>query len=78
MQLLIEISDKYYEMLKNTDDKNIGNLIFEAVKYGIPVDLEGLKQDMKALNCGYPYGLDYLCECLKNRLGIEQEDINGR
>lgn len=34
------------------------------------MDLDGLKQDMKALNCGFPYGLDYLLECIKNRLGI--------
>ena len=34
------------------------------------IDLDGLKSDMKALNCGYPYGLDYLLDCLKKRLGI--------
>ena len=35
-----------------------------------PFDLEGLKEDMKALNCGFPYGLDYLLNCLDKRLGI--------
>ena len=35
MQLIIDIPDKHYEMLKNTDDKNIGNLILEAVKHGV-------------------------------------------
>lgn len=39
-------------------------------------DLEGLKKDMKALNCGYPYGLDYLLDCLKKRLGITIADID--
>jgi hypothetical protein len=29
---------------------------------------------MKALNCGYPYGLDYLLDCLKKRLGITIAD----
>lgn len=35
-----------------------------------PFDLEGLKSDLKALNCGFPYGLDYLLDCLNRRLGI--------
>lgn len=35
-----------------------------------PFDLEGLKSDIKALNCGFPYGLDYLLDCLNRRLGI--------
>ena len=46
----------------------------KAIRKGTPLpqtfDLEGLKSDMKALNCGYPYGLDYLLDCLKKRLGI--------
>lgn len=46
-----------------------------AITEGTPLpdnfDLEGLKNDIKALNCGYPYGLEYyLLDCLKKRLGI--------
>ena len=33
--------------------------------------IEKLKEDMKALNCGYPYGLDYLLNSIKNNLGVE-------
>ena len=44
--------------------------IADAIKNGKPLDLEGLKSDMKALNCGFPYGLDYLLDCLDKRLGI--------
>ena len=47
-----------------------GGIVGNAIKNGTPIDLDGLKSDMKALNCGYPYGLDYLLECLNKRLGI--------
>lgn len=45
-------------------------MLRKAFKNGTPLDLEGLKSDMKALNCGFPYGLDYLLDCLDKRLGI--------
>lgn len=44
--------------------------ITEGTPLPQPFDLEGLKSDMKALNCGFPYGLDYLLDCLNRRLGI--------
>ena len=71
MQILIDVPEEEY---------NTGQLVhyfgcysdkLDLVIYnGTPVDLEGLKSDMKALNCGYPYELDYLLDCLDKRLGI--------
>lgn len=29
---------------------------------------DGLLEDMKALNCGFPFGLDYLISCIEKRL----------
>lgn len=75
MKIVIDIDEKIlqaikaYQVLPSQID-----IICEAVLDGTPLpelyDLEGLKSDMKALNCGYPYGLDYLLNCLNNRLGI--------
>ena len=48
---------------------DVENVVY-AIKNATPLDLEGLKSDMKALNCGFPYGLDYLLDCLDKRLGI--------
>ena len=41
---------------------------------------DGLLEDMKALNCGFPFGLDYLMSCIKKRLQeVEDENnITGR
>lgn len=41
---------------------------------------DGLLEDMKALNCGFPFGLDYLISCIKKRLQeVEDENnITGR
>lgn len=41
---------------------------------------DGLLEDMKALNCGFPFGLDYLINCIKKRLQeVEDENnITGR
>lgn len=41
---------------------------------------DGLLEDMKALNCGFPFGLDYLISCIKKRLQeVEDENnISGR
>lgn len=75
MKLIIDISKEAYNGIKigmrNRDDmREVG----EAIENGTPLpdifDLEGLKSDMKALNCGFPFGLDYLLDCLKKRLGI--------
>lgn len=40
---------------------------------------DGLLEDMKALNCGFPYGLDYLIECIKKRLQevLNEDNITG-
>jgi len=41
---------------------------------------DGLLEDMKSLNCGFPFGLDYLISCIKKRLQeVEDENnITGR
>ena len=72
IELVIKIPKAYYEnLLKNcrfsSEEIPIVSL---AIATGKPLDLEGLKSDMKALNCGFPYGLDYLLDCLDKRLGI--------
>lgn len=41
---------------------------------------DGLLEDMKALNCGFPFGLDYLINCIKKRLQEvkDENNITGR
>lgn len=41
---------------------------------------DGLLEDMKALNCGFPFGLDYLISCIKKRLqeAEDENNITGR
>lgn len=71
IELVIKIPEEAYKLLKNEGVDWLGaEHILNAVANGTPLDLKGLKSDMKALNCGYPYGLDYLLDCLKKRLGI--------
>lgn len=71
MQIVIDIPEGLKDVFEN---RNVTALDVEemrmAIRNGTPLDLEGLKSDMKALRCGYPYGLDYLLDCLNNRLGI--------
>lgn len=81
MRLVIEIPEDIYQYVINTG--TYGHYRFnsaKAIKNGAPLpkpfDLEGLKSDMKALNCGYPYGLDYLLDCLNRRLGITTTDTD--
>lgn len=74
MKIVIDIDEKTYDdfmyyWVKDSD-------ILRAVRNGTPIDLDGLKSDMKALNCGYPYGLDYLLDCLDKRLGITIREEN--
>lgn len=76
MKLLINVPDYIKEQADDGKGEEFGIplwLVYEIAN-GTPLpesfDLEGLKKDMKALNCGYPYGLDYLLDCLKKRLGI--------
>ncbi len=75
MKLVIDIPEDTYQYVMNTG--TYGYYRFDsakAIRNGTPLtdnfDLEGLKSDMKSLNCGYPYGLDYLLDCLNRRLGI--------
>lgn len=73
MQIVIDIPEEYRNYIKrnyNFKGKDDYNAVVMAIANGTPLDLEGLKSDMKALNCGYPYGLDYLLDCLKKRLGL--------
>jgi hypothetical protein len=82
IELVIKIPEEMYKKIKETSriisgrrsGKRFDYILFNAVNNGTPLphpfDLEGLKSDMKALNCGYPYGLDYLLDCLNKRLGI--------
>ena len=73
IELVIKIPKEHYNYIKNISDYHCTTDML-IIKNGTPLpdnfDLEGLKSDMKALNCGYPYGLDYLLNCLKKRLGI--------
>ena len=77
MQIVIEMSEEDYRKVK--DGRASVSSMRDAIRNGTPLpkpfDLEGLKEDMKALNCGFPYGLDYLLNCLDKRLGIT---INGK
>lgn len=76
MQILIDINENVFTRLfdNGMEDYTIadGDLfaMAKSIRNGTPLDLEGLKSDMKTLNCGYPYGLDYLLDCLDKRLGI--------
>lgn len=72
MQVVIEIDENLYTRLFDNGIDNYADAIdmARAIRKGTLFDLEGLKSDMKALNCGYPYGLDYLLDCLNKRLGI--------
>ncbi len=72
IELVIKIPEEDYKSLQKKDRFNdrFLNYYEKLIAHGTPLDLEGLKSDMKALNCGYPYGLDYLLDCLKKRLGI--------
>ena len=82
IELVVKIPEEIYTHLlarykyQNTYDIGLSELdkVGVSIKNGTPLpqpfDLDGLKSDMKALNCGYPYGLDYLLDCLKKRLGI--------
>lgn len=79
MRLVIDIPEDIYQYVINTG--TYGHYRFnsaKAIKNGTPLpdnfDLQGLKSDMKALNYGYPYGLDYLLDCLNRRLGITIAD----
>lgn len=67
---------KYYEPFPESTVMEIIQAL-PSVTPGTSLDLEGLKSDMKALNCGYPYGLDYLLDCLDKRLGITITDANA-
>ena len=78
MKLIIDIDDETYNDIKKgkiySSFRDVPLESVNAIANGTPLpnifDLEGLKSDMKALNCGYPYGLDYLLDCLKKRLGV--------
>ena len=78
MQIVIDIDENVFTRLfdNGTDFYDTDDILAMAksIRKGTPLpkpfDLEGLKKDMKALNCGYPYGLDYLLDCLKKRLGL--------
>lgn len=76
MKLIIDIPEEDYDRCKMKYRRRI-DIMSDAIAKGTQLpnnfDLEGLKQDMKALNCGFPYGLDYLLDCIKNRLGITIE-----
>ncbi len=75
MKIIIDIDE---EMIKALEQGCFGakyNMydLVGCVMNGTPIDLDGLKDDMKSLRCGFPFGLDYLIECIKNRLGISIE-----
>ena len=67
VELVIKIHEEEYKRLAYIDIAKLRGYI----ENGKQIDLERLKSDMKALNCGYPYGLDYLLDCLDKRLGIK-------
>ena len=83
MEIVIDIAQNEYDALEKLDAKYLLHIIKDGTPLPQPFDLDGLKSDMKALNCGYPYGLDYLLDCLKKRLGItiieadKEEQNNG-
>lgn len=75
MKIVIDVPEKVYNhfcrgcrFFDEVEEAIIA--ITEGTPLPQPFDLEGLKSDMKALNCGFPYGLDYLLDCLNRRLGI--------
>ncbi len=78
IELVIKMSEKTYKHIMSMQfyipgvrsGKSLLEEILKAIRTGTPIDLEGLKSDMKSLNCGFPYGLDYLLDCLDKRLGI--------
>ena len=73
MQIVIDIPEDAYKLLNNEGVDWLGaEHILNAVANGMPIDLDGLKSDMKALNCDSSDGLDYyyLLDCLDKRLGI--------
>ena len=77
MQIVIEIPEREYKVICENYYVAVyacPNLLSNAIKNGKQIDLDGLKQDMKSIKCGYPYGLDYLLKCIENRLGIRLED----
>ena len=57
------VNEAMYKEVMNTIRNHIVPLVTPT-----HIDLDGLKSDMKALNCGYPYGLDYLLDCLKKTI----------
>ena len=70
MKLIIDIPEDIYKEWKLEGKYCHHSYAQRLILNGAPIDLDGLKSDMKALNCGYPYGLDYLLDCLDKRLGI--------
>ena len=80
VEVVIRLPEKTYrKILSNEYDYGDMNVIIQAgTPLPQPFDLKGLKSDMKALNCGYPYGLDYLLDCLKKRLGLTLIDTEKR
>ena len=82
MKLVINIPDYIKEQADDGKVEEFGIPLWLAYEIANakplhePFDLDGLKKDMKALNCGFPYGLDYLLNCLEQRLGITMADVN--
>ena len=84
IELVIRIDEDTYKDIKKgkvySSIRDVPQESVLAIANGTPLpkpfDLEGLKKDMKTLNCGYPYGLDYLLNCLKKRLGITITDAD--
>lgn len=74
VELVIKIPEEEYKRLVYIDIAKLRGYI----ENGKQIDLKGLKSDMKALNCGYPYGLDYLLGCLDKRLGIKINESVGK
>ena len=72
----IKADINYTGLLSGNYEIETLDMLTEAFLNSTPLDLKGLKSDMKALNCGYPYGLDYLLDCLDKRLGISLTKIN--
>lgn len=76
MQIVIDIPESILntiqadEMISREQLAVLQMHILNGTPLPQPFDLEGLKSDLKALNCGFPYGLDYLLDCLNRRLGI--------